>query len=118
MPESDDEEFNTGLLLIHKIHNRRPREEQASGRYPGSHKESLGNMGKPPELLYTDDEGSFHSKQAVSYYRDNKVQHLITRTHAPYAERAIRTINAMLYKRLEAKPGAVSYTHLTLPTKA
>ena len=57
-------------------------------------------MGKPPDILYTDDEGSFHSKEAEEYYKNNKINHLITRGHATSAERAIRTIKDMIYKRI------------------
>ena len=107
MPESDGEEFNTGLLLVDiftKFATVVPVKSKQADDILEAIKQGFENMGKLPEMLYTDDEGSFHSKQAVSYYRENKIKHLITRTHAPYAERAIRTIKAMLYKRLEAKP--------------
>ena len=61
-------------------------------------------MGKKPEVIYSDDEGSFNSKQAQEYYKNENITHMITRGHAPVAERAIRTIKNMLYKRMEAKP--------------
>ena len=32
---------------------------------------------------------------------DNHITHIITRTHAPVAERSIRTIKEMIYKRLK-----------------
>ena len=112
MPESDGEEYNTGLLLIDiftKFATVVPVKSKQAEDILASIKKGFENMGKLPEVLYTDDEGSFHSKQAVAYYRENQIKHLITRTHAPYAERAIRTIKAMLYKRLEAKPGEPWY---------
>jgi hypothetical protein len=99
MPESDGEEYNTGLLLIDiftKFATVVPVKSKQADDILEAIKQGFENMGKLPEMLYTDDEGSFHSKQAVSYYRENKIKHLITRTHAPYAERAIRTIKAML----------------------
>ena len=107
MPESDGEEFNTGLLIIDvftKFATVVPVKSKRADDILETIKQGFKSMGKLPEMLYTDDEGSFHSKQAVAYYRENKIKHLITRTHAPYAECAIRTIKAMLYKRLEAKP--------------
>ena len=112
MPDSDGEDYNTGLLLIDIFTTFAtvvPVKSKQADDILEAIKQGFKNMGKLPEMLYTDDEGSFHSKQAVAYYRDNKIKHLITRTHAAYAERAIRTIKAMLYKRLEAKPGEPWY---------
>ena len=37
-------------------------------------------------------------------YEHENITHLITRGHAPFAERAIRTLKNMLYKRMEVKP--------------
>ena len=112
MKDTDGEDYNTGLLLIDiftKFATVVPVKSKQADDILEAIKDGFKNMGKRPEMLYTDDEGSFHSKQAVAYYRDNKIKHLITRTHAPYAERAIRTIKAMLYKRLDAKPGEPWY---------
>ena len=107
MPESDGEAFNTGLLLVDiftKFATVVPVKSKQADDILEAIKQGFENS-KLPEMLFTDDEGSFHSKQAVSYYRENKITHLITKTHAQYAERAIRIIKAMLYKRLEARPG-------------
>ena len=54
--------------------------------------------------------GSFHSKQAEEFYKKHNINHIITRGHAPYAERAIKTIKNMIYKRLESKPDAKWYS--------
>ena len=69
-------------------------------------KKAIDNMGKLPEVLYTDEEGSFHSKQADDYYKDNHIKHIMTRGHASHAERAIITIKDMIYKRIDKAPGA------------
>ena len=61
-------------------------------------------------MLHADDVGAFHSKQAEEYYKDNQIKHLITRGHAPVAERAIRTIKDLIYKRIDASPGAKWYS--------
>ena len=52
-------------------------------------------------MIYTNDESSFNSKELQKYYEENTIEHIITRTHAPVAERAIRTFKDMLYKRIE-----------------
>jgi hypothetical protein len=68
MPESDGEEFNTGLLLIDiftKFATVVPVKSKQADDILEAIKQGFENMGKLPEMLYTDDEGSFHSKQAV-----------------------------------------------------
>ena len=54
-----------------------------------------------PKYIYTDMEGAFISGEAQKLFRDNNITHLLSLNHAPYAERQIRTIKDMIYKRLE-----------------
>ncbi len=63
--------------------------------------ESFTQMGKKPELLYTDGETSFNSYALQEYYEEQKIKHYITRKHAAFAERFIRTFKAMLYARID-----------------
>ena len=65
-------------------------------------------------MLHTDDEGSFNSKEAVKFYKDKHIKHIITRTHANYAERGIRTIKHMIYKRIDKLPDEKWYSHKIL----
>ena len=37
-----------------------------------------------------------------NYLKDQDIRHLVTRSHAAVAERTIRTVNAMIDKRLES----------------
>ena len=59
-------------------------------------------MGKKPEFIYTDDETSFSTHYLSKYFKDEGIQHYITRGHAPFAEVAIKTFKTQLYKRVEA----------------
>ena len=59
-------------------------------------------MGGKPKTIYSDDEGAFNSKEIQKYFNDEGIRHLVTRSHAPVAERQIRTFKNMIYKRLEA----------------
>jgi len=63
--------------------------------------ECLHKMGKNPEILYTDDERSLNSIAIQKYLKDNNITHLITRNHAWFSERAIRTFKDALYKRID-----------------
>ena len=67
--------------------------------------EGFGNMGGKPDTIYSDNEGGLASKDAQQFFRDEKIRHLVTRGHAPVAERTIRTIKAMLYARMDASHG-------------
>ena len=42
--------------------------------------------------------------------QEKSIEPLITRGHAPYAKRAIRTIKSMIYKRIEKQPDAKWYS--------
>ena len=63
--------------------------------------ESFTQMWKKPELLYTDGETSFNSYALQEYYEEQEIKHYITRKHAAFAERFIRTFKAMLYARVD-----------------
>ena len=60
----------------------------------------MHNMGKKPELIYTDDEGALHKPSIQPYFKENQITHYITGNHAWFAERFIRTFKLMLYKRI------------------
>ena len=107
------QEFSTGLLaidIVTKFITVFPLNSKSADDVLVGIKEAFNTMGKSPDVLYTDDEGSFHSKQAEQFYKEKSIEHLITRGHAPYAERAIRTIKAMIYKRIEKQPDAKWYS--------
>ena len=63
--------------------------------------ECFHKIGKKPEILYTDDEGSLSSIAIQKYLKEENIKHVITRGHAWFAERGIRTFKDMLYKRVE-----------------
>ena len=63
--------------------------------------ECIHKMGKKPEILYTDDEGALHKPSIQTYFKEQKITHYITRNHAWFAERFIRTFKLMLYKRID-----------------
>ena len=59
-------------------------------------------MGGKPKTIYSDDEGAFISNEIQKYFKDEGIRHLVTKSHAPVAERQIRTFKNMIYQRLEA----------------
>ena len=59
-------------------------------------------MGGKPKTIYSDGEGASISNEVQKYFNDEGIRHLVTKSHAPVAERQIRTFKNMIYKRLEA----------------
>ena len=57
-------------------------------------------MGKPKQL-YSDEESSFRANVFFRYLNGNDIKHIQTSTHAPSAERFVRTFKDNLYRRLD-----------------
>ena len=57
-------------------------------------------MGKPKQL-YSDEESGFRAKVFFRFTNENDIKHIQTSTHAPSAERFIRTFKDNLYRRLD-----------------
>jgi transposase InsO family protein len=55
-----------------------------------------------PKQIYSDDEGSFSSKQFIRLMNENKIKHIISSTGAPTVERFNRTIKSKTIMRLNA----------------
>ena len=64
-------------------------------------KECLIKMKGKPKTIYSDNEGAFLSNEVQKYFQDEGIRHLTTLGHAPVAERQIRTMKSMIYKRIE-----------------
>ena len=64
-------------------------------------KEDIKKMGGKPETMYTDNEGAFVSNEIQKYFKDVGIRHITTLSHAPVAERQIRTLKSMIYQRVE-----------------
>ena len=58
------------------------------------------SMGTPKQL-YSDEESSFRAKVFFRFINENDIKHIQTSTHAPSAERFIRTFKDNLYRRLD-----------------
>jgi len=63
--------------------------------------EGLEQMKNKPKFLYTDDEAALSKPDMKQYFEDNNIHHIVTRSHAHMAERAIRTFKDSLYKRVD-----------------
>jgi len=110
--EDNDQEYSIGLLII-DIFSKYMTVVPLKTKQPKDVLEGLEdgfkNIGGLPETAYTDDEGALNSTLIQDYFKNNNIKHITTRTHAAVAERAVRTIKDMIYKRLEKNKEAKWY---------
>ena len=66
--------------------------------------QSFNTLGGIPKVLVSDSEGALMSKELNKYYKENNIKHIILKSHAPTAERMIRTLKNMIFKRLKYEP--------------
>ena len=66
-------------------------------------RQSVTNMGGKPKTIFSDGEGALSTAELKTYLEAENIRLLQTRAHAAYAERHIRTVKDMLFKRLEYK---------------
>jgi hypothetical protein len=78
--------------------------------------ECLEKMGHKPEIIYSDDETALSTDAMQKYFKEHKIKHVITRSHAWFIERFIRTFKDMLYKRVAAsKDDNIQWTSFIYP---
>ena len=74
--------------------------------------EGFEQMKHKPKFLYTDDESALSKPDMKQYFDDNNIHHIITRSHAHMAERAIRTFKNSLYKRVDNAKEPIQWNDL------
>ena len=57
--------------------------------------------GENPEIIYSDHEKALDTDEMIEWYEKDKIKHIITRSHAWFVERFIRTFKHALYKRID-----------------
>ena len=101
-----DPEFNNiGMLMIDiftKYVSIIPMQSNNAPAILEAMKDALTKMSGKPKTLFTDDEGGLNTPLLQTYLKDHGIRHIVTRSHAAVAERTIRTIKAMIDKRIES----------------
>jgi len=100
-----NQKFKIGMIMIgpfSKLMTVIPLSSKEEGDVMAGLLEGFHNMKHVPKMLYTDDEGALTAPAVKKYFQDKKIKHVVTRTHAPVAERGIRTFKDALYKRIDA----------------
>ena len=104
MSDLKDPEYACGLLMVDiftKYTVIIPTKSKQIHDVAVAIEEAIKKMGQKPITIYSDNEGAFISNEIHKYFKNNDIRHITTLSHAPVAERQIRTIKAMIYQRVE-----------------
>ena len=72
-------------------------------------KQSFITLGGTPKVIASDAEGALDSSELNKFYMENGIRHIILRSHAGVAERMVRTLKGMIFKRLKHEPNKTWY---------
>ena len=107
----ENQKFKIGITMIDiftKYATVVPIHSKSEGDVASGLMECLEKMGHKPEIIYSDDETALSTTAMQQFFKDKNISHVVTRSHAWFIERFIRTFKDMLYKRIEAS----SDTHI------
>ena len=117
--DMENQKFKIGMVMIDiftKFASIVPIASKSEGDVAAGLIECLHNMGHKPEIIYSDDETSLSTNAMQTYFKNNNIKHVVTRTHAWFVERFIRTFKNMLYIRVESSKGDnVQWTSFIYP---
>ena len=69
----------------------------------------------PPKRFYSDNEGAWSVGTEIDkYFKEHKINHIITLSHPAFSERAIRSIKNDIYKRVKL-PSETNWSELLFP---
>ena len=71
--------------------------------------QSFITLGGTPKVIVSDAEGALDSSELNKFYEENGIRHIILRSHAGVAERMVRTLKGMIFKRLKHEPDKTWY---------
>ena len=110
----ENQKFKIGMVMIDIFSKYAvviPLPSKETGDIASGILEGINKMGKKPDIIYTDDEGALSTTAMKEYFEKQKIKHIITRSHAWFAERFIRTFKFSLFKRVEnSKKEGVQWT--------
>ena len=116
--EKTEKIYRYGLLLVDifsKFCKVVPIETKTIPEFIESLKTGINDMGGKPETIYCDGEGAIGSNEMKAFLADENIRLIQTRRHAAVAERHIRTIKDLLFKRMEHLKTDIDDWHTILP---
>ena len=88
-----EQKFKVGALMIDVFaHARSGDKNKQEGDIASGMIECLNQMGKKPEIIYTDDEGALNKEAIQKYLNDENIELHRTRARPNFSERAIRIL--------------------------
>ena len=100
-------EYNAGLLVVDTFSKKIavvPLNRKTGGNLRIALGKAFEQLGRKPEMLYTDAEAGLTGKQTQEWLREKEVAHNITLKHAPVAERMIGHIKNQIFYAMKEKP--------------
>ena len=116
--EKTEKIYRYGLLLVDifsKFCKVVPIETKTIPEFIQALKTGINDMGGKPETIYCDGEGAIGSNEMKAFLADENIRLIQTRRHAAVAERHIRTIKDLLFKRMEHLKTDIDDWHTILP---
>ena len=100
-------EYSAGLLVVDTFSKKIavvPLNRKTGGNLRIALDKAFEQLGRKPEMLYTDAEAGLTGKQTQEWLREKEVAHNITLKHAPVAERMIGHIKNQIYYAMKEEP--------------
>ena len=101
----ENQKFKVGMVIIDTFSRYAvvvPIKSKSEGDVASGLIEGLNKFDEKPQIIYSDDEKALSTDAMKKYFQEQNIEHHITRGHANFSERFIRTFKDMLYKRIEA----------------
>ena len=101
----DNQKYRVGMVIIDTFSRYAvviPIKSKSEGDVASGLIEGLNKFDDKPQIIYSDDEKALSTEAMKQYFREQGIEHHITRGHANFSERFIRSYKNMLYKRIEA----------------
>jgi hypothetical protein len=117
----ENQKFKVGALMIdiftkYMVVVPLKSKSEKTGDITSGLLECLNKMGNKPEIVYTDNELGLGTEAVNDLLKERGIDHIITRSKAWFAERAVRTFKNALYKRVEnSKKSDVQWTDFIFP---
>lgn len=99
-----NQEYPFGLSMIDIFSKKAtviPLKERKYANVRDALIKGFDNIGRRPQILYTDEEGALMEKKAAALFEELDIQHIITSGAAHFVERFNRTFRGMLQARME-----------------
>ena len=100
----ENQKFRVGMIIIDTFSRYVviiPIKSKGEGDVASGLIEGLNKFDKKPKIIYSDDEKALSTDAIQTYLKEQNIYHHITRGHANFSERAIRSFKSMLYKRID-----------------